>query len=93
MNPNGPSKLPFDVGPPGKPPAQTPMSSPVATEGKIPGYMDPFSKCANCEYFDGDSMCRKFDAPADMDGTCPSFEAADAGGSDEEAEETGAEFE
>jgi hypothetical protein len=66
---------------------------PTATEGSIPGYMDPFSKCANCEYFDGDSMCRKFNAAADMDGTCPAFESTDTGGENEETEEFGTELE
>lgn len=59
-------------------------------EGQIPGYISPMEHCANCEYFDGDSMCLKYDAPADMDGGCPAFEASSGGGEEGgELEETG----
>jgi len=52
--------------------------------GKIPGYVEPFQRCANCEYFEPDeSMCQKYKANCDMDGACPSFEEA---GEEEEGE-------
>ena len=64
-----PKEMPFDIGLPDEPEAP-----PAPTEGAIPGYMDPSKKCATCEYFDGDTQCRKYNAPADMDGNCPAWE-------------------
>jgi hypothetical protein len=42
--------------------------------GAIPGYIDPWKRCARCEYYDVEGYCMKFKAPADVDGACPSFE-------------------
>lgn len=85
--------LPFEIEAPGanKPMMEREAPSEAGGEGKIPGYVEPWERCANCEYFDGDSRCKKFNAPADMDGSCPSFEEGDAGGESEEAAEGGAE--
>ena len=65
------NELPFEVE--GPEVERTPI---VAAEGKIPGYVEPWQRCANCDYFDGEAMCTKFKAPADMDGACPAFEKA-----------------
>ena len=87
------NELPFAVEAPDRPKKAMPMmperEAPAeeAGEGKIPGYVEPYERCANCEYFDGEARCNKFKAPADMDGSCPSFEEADAGGEAEEANE------
>lgn len=67
--------LPFEVGEPGESSMATPVPGKPG-QGEIPGYIDPWSHCANCEYFDGDAKCLKFNAPADMDGACPAFEKA-----------------
>jgi hypothetical protein len=77
-------EMPFEIGMPDEPEA-----SPMATDGEIPGYMEPHKKCANCEYFDGDSECRKYNAPCDMDGNCPSWEEPEEGMSDADTEEPG----
>ena len=84
-------ELPFAVEAPGAQKQRMPMTEerdeqPVEG-GKIPGYVEPWERCANCEYFDGEKMCKKFKAPADMDGSCPSFEEPDAGGEEEEESE------
>ena len=78
-----PSGLPFDIEGPGD------SKPPMAGGGQIPGYVGPWEHCAACEYFDGEkSMCKKFNAPCDMDGGCPAFEASSEEGSmDEEAGE------
>ena len=62
--------------------------------GGIPGYIEPWTRCANCEYFSpDDSMCQKFKANCDMDGACPSFEESgeedEDAGEDEEPESPG----
>lgn len=88
-------ELPFDVEAPGKPNKSMPMmperDEPAeGGEGAIPGYVEPWERCANCKYFqaeEDEQMCNKFKAPADMDGSCPSFEEGDAGGKEEEAAE------
>jgi hypothetical protein len=82
--------LPFDVEGPGGP-MKPPAAKPVEGGGKIPGYVEPFERCANCEYFDGQNTCNKFKAPADMDGSCPSFE--DASGDETSGPEEAAEGE
>ena len=86
------NELPFAVEAPDKP--KKPMAimperdEPAeGGEGKIPGYVEPWQRCANCEYFDGEARCNKFKAPADMDGSCPSFEEGDAVGEEEEVNE------
>lgn len=81
-----PGGLPFDIEGPGESMGSMKES---AGGGQIPGYVGPWEHCAACEYFDGQkSMCKKFNAPCDMDGGCPAFEAAGEGGSmDEEGVE------
>lgn len=84
------NELPFAVeSPEAKKPAMPMMGQreEAAEGGKIPGYVEPWERCANCEYFDGENTCKKFKAPADMDGSCPSFEEPDAGGEEEEESE------
>ena len=77
-----PSGLPFDIEGPGD------SKPPMAGGGQIHGYVGPWEHCAACEYFDGQSLCKKFNAPCDMDGGCPAFEASSEEGSmDEEAGE------
>jgi hypothetical protein len=64
-------ELPFDVESPG---AET-------KSAEIPGYVEPFERCANCKHFkaEGDEqMCGKYNLPADLDGHCPSFTEAEA---------------
>lgn len=86
-------ELPFEIEAPGASKKPTPMmerETPAeeAGEGKIPGYVEPWQRCANCEYFAGEEQyCNKFKAPADMDGYCPSWEEPDEGGEEEEASE------
>jgi hypothetical protein len=87
MSKGKPSGLPFDIEGPGDSPSEMRPASGGA--GQIPGYVGPWEHCAACEYFDGQSMCKKFNAPCDMDGGCPAFEAADSEG---EMEDEGAEM-
>jgi hypothetical protein len=70
------------------------QSEEIESAGGIPGYIEPWTRCANCEYFSpDDSMCRKFNKNCDMDGACPSFEEAgedtEEGGGEEEPESPG----
>ena len=88
MTKGKPSGLPFDIEGPGDEMAGGEMRS--AGGGQIPGYVGPWEHCAACEYFDGQSMCKKFNAPCDMDGGCPAFESAEDGENGEGAEMTGA---
>lgn len=68
--------LPFSIEAPEKQPAE-PMKPSEQELGGIPGYVEPWARCANCEYFSpDDSMCQKYKANCDMDGSCPSFEEA-----------------
>lgn len=71
--------MPFELGKPGEEEREE-----QPQEGGIPDYRDPHVVCANCRHFDGDTRCEKYNAPADMDGSCPSFEE---GAADEAAEE------
>lgn len=75
-------EMPFEIGMPDE--AEAP---PQMGDGAIPGYVEPHKKCATCEYFDGDSKCGKYNAPADMDGTCPSWEEPEEEMSNAETEE------
>lgn len=74
--------LPFSIeAPDKKAPAQmmpdADMGSGGGDTGGIPGYVEPWKRCANCEYFEPEeSMCKKHNAACDMDGACPSFEEA-----------------
>jgi hypothetical protein len=74
MSKGKPSGLPFDIEGPGD-------EAPGSGGGQIPDYVGPWEHCAACEYFDGQSMCKKFNAPCDMDGGCPAFEVASEEGS------------
>lgn len=68
-------ELPFEVGAPGEEREAPLATEPEETsEGEIPGYVQPWVRCANCEHFDGVQACGKFNSEVDIDGSCPSFE-------------------
>lgn len=67
-------ELPFDIESPDEERAEG-AGDRGGEGGRIPGYVEPWKRCATCEYFDADNArCKKFSAPADMDGSCPSWE-------------------